>query len=275
MSLFNFEHNNEASWVIFGVPFGGGSLDGEHLERGPDAMRACTQSFVQGRRFDDLFDCKNRPTDIGNIHFDNRNSVIDYFQLIGDQVLKLLKNRKRCFAIGGDHSISFPIIKSYSSHFEHLNVLHIDAHYDTSNEKNMALTPNHANFVDYLIEHRSINNWYVLGPRIGNIHPLHRQILIKDLDIIPKDIPLYLTIDIDGFDPSISPAVNHPVPFGLDNSDILDFLRWVKSFNGNIVGVDWVEYDPSLDSSNYMTGRLLAYLMGKILAILESQHSLC
>ena len=88
---------------------------------------------------------------------------------------------------------------------------------------------------------------------------------MKDLDLtkIPKfKNPLYISLDIDGFDPAFAPGVSHHEPGGLTSRQVIDLIQNIDS---EIIGADIVEYNPNRDFKN-MTAFLAAKMMKEILA---------
>ena len=86
---------------------------------------------------------------------------------------------------------------------------------------------------------------------------------MKDPDIKnipPFSNPVYLSIDMDGFDPAYAPGVSHPEPGGLSSRQVIEIIRNV---NTKIVGADIVEYNPGRDAGN-ITGALAAKLLKEI-----------
>jgi len=78
--------------------------------------------------------------------------------------------------------------------------------------------------------------------------------------------PVYLTIDTDGFDPAIMPAVTQPVARGLSHEDFAAILVAIELARCPLVGIDWVEFNPSMDSAN---GISLSAIITSIVDILR------
>jgi arginase family enzyme len=86
----------------------------------------------------------------------------------------------------------------------------------------------------------------------------------SDLMHIPDGAPVYLTVDLDGFDPAFAPGVSHPVPGGLTPRQVLGLIQEAP---WRFVGMDAVEVNPSLDSGDrtaLLAARLLHEAMGRV-----------
>jgi arginase family enzyme len=77
-------------------------------------------------------------------------------------------------------------------------------------------------------------------------------------------VPTYLTVDTDGFDPRLAAAVNFPEHEGLTLADLDDVLSQIAAVS-TLVGADWTEYNPSLDSKNALTGQFILRGLARIL----------
>ncbi|MFH1307023.1 MAG: agmatinase [Candidatus Micrarchaeota archaeon] len=174
--------------------------------------------------------------------------------LLQKETSKILKNNKFPIIFGGEHSISLGAVKAAKEKFEDLCVLQIDAHADMRDEYENSKF-NHACVMSrvreiapvvsvgirsYCIEEAElIKNKYfdaIFGPK------LNEEVINKIISKI-KSKYVYITIDVDGFDPSIMPAVGTPEPGGLGWHETLSLLRKVCS-KKNVIGADIVELAP-------------------------------
>lgn len=172
--------------------------------------------------------------------------------------------------LGGDHSVSFPIIEAYSQRFEKLNILHFDAHPDLYD--NFEDNPfSHASPFARLMELGTIGSLTQVGIRTLNPHQRQQAqrfsvnvCEIKDFsyDFIAKlEAPLYVSIDIDALDPAFAPGVSHHEPGGMSSREM---IKAIQSIPFPIIGADIVEYNPTRDINN-MTA-MVAYKLFKELA---------
>ncbi len=171
-----------------------------------------------------------------------------------EKTLLLLKERKFPVLVGGNHSVSIGAVKAFSEHFPNLTVLQLDAHADLrqtyeGSEFNhacvMARAREFASIVQVGIRSMSLGELpYVERDRIFYSHELYynKNLYVKAKDILTDNV--YITIDLDVFDPSLMPSTGTPEPGGPEYMELLHFLRDVIR-SKNVVGFDVVELCPS------------------------------
>ena len=207
--------------------------------------------------------------DLGDIDFDGLDAKQAYTKT-KDIVFDQLEQGHKLISLGGDHSVSFPILEMYAQKFPKLNVLHFDAHADIYD--NFQDNPfSHASPFARLMETKLIYKLTQVGIRTLDSHQ-RQQIKKYDVDVIEmKDFnfnfinnlkgPLYISIDLDGLDPAFAPGVSHHEPGGLSTREM---IRCIQDIKVPIVGADIVEYNPKRDINN-MTA-MVAYKLYKELA---------
>lgn len=174
--------------------------------------------------------------------------------------------------LGGDHSISVPVVAALAAALGPLNILHIDAHPDLYD--NYAGDPrSHASPFARILEAGHVKRLVQVGIRTMNRHCREQArrfgvevIEMKDFHrgAVPElDGPLYVSIDMDGFDPSVAPGVAHLEPGGLGVRDVLDLLVRQTS---SLVGADIVELCPGRDPTG-ITSILAAKLVRELCAL--------
>jgi agmatinase len=189
-------------------------------------------------------------TDAGDIKF-NDNS--EKYRQIEDAVLKLMENKTRVLSLGGDHSITYPIIKVLSSKYPRLNILHFDAHPDLYDEF-QGNRCSHACPFARIMEDNLADKLVQVGIRTTNNHQ-RRQAEKFDVDIMDLHAsadevvsklegPLYISLDMDVLDPAFAPGISHYEPGGLSTRQVLDIIQRIEV---EIVGADIVEYNPRRD----------------------------
>lgn len=182
-----------------------------------------------------------------------------------------LKTGSKVFTLGGDHSITFPVIKAHHNKYPKLDILHIDAHadlYDNFEGDKYS----HACPFARIMENGFAVRLVQVGIRTLNTHQadqaekfgveIHQM---KNLDltkITEFKNPLYISLDMDGFDPAFAPGVSHHEPGGLSSRQVIDLIQNLKA---EVVGADIVEYNPTKDFKE-MTAFLAAKMMKEILA---------
>ncbi|WP_109301369.1 agmatinase [Aquimarina sp. AU474] len=181
-----------------------------------------------------------------------------------------LNLNSKILTLGGDHSITFPIIKAYNRKYPKLDILHIDAHSDLYHEYE-GDKYSHACPFARIMENKFATKLVQVGIRTLNTSQaeqadkfnveIHQM---KDLDlskISQFENPLYITLDMDGFDPAFAPGVSHHEPGGLSSRQVIELIQ---SINTEVIGADIVEYNPNRDFQN-MTAFLAAKMMKEIL----------
>ena len=207
----------------------------------------------------------------GCLMFKNQNAEFDQ---IKKAVYDELENNNRCISIGGDHSITYPIISAYANFYKKLNILHFDAHPDLYH--NFDNNPfSHASPFARIMENNLVKRLIQVGIRTMNTHQKEQAekynvqvIHMAQFDSTMQfdfDGPVYISIDLDALDPAFAPGVSHPEPGGLSTRDLLNAL---SKTNGEVVGGDIVEYNPEKDFQNttaITASKILKELMSKMI----------
>jgi agmatinase len=192
---------------------------------------------------------------------------------VHDAVQYYLEEGKFTVIMGGEHSVSIGAIKAHAARYEKLTVLQLDAHADLREEYNGSKY-NHACIMARAREFCPIVQVGIrsMSSSEKESADLSQIFLAKDIhdntDWIAKVIPklsdnVYITIDLDAFDPSIVPSTGTPEPGGLLWYEVLTLLK-VVSDEKNVVGFDVVELCP--DSNNKAPDFLAAKLIYKLLS---------
>ena len=207
--------------------------------------------------------------DLGDLKFHSGDSQTVY-EKIKQTIQNELKNSAKIISIGGDHSISFPVIEAFTECYKELNVLHIDAHSDLYEDfENNPYS--HASPFARLMEQGRVESLTQVGIRCQTTH-LNEQadrykvniIEMKDFNfdfINTLKAPLYISLDMDALDPAFAPGVSHHEPGGMSTRQL---ITMIQSISVDIVGADIVELNPARDVNN-MTA-MVAYKLFKELA---------
>ena len=209
-----------------------------------------------------------------NIENLNINDQKKAFQSIKSVIRNELINDKYCVSIGGDHSITYPIISAYGTFFPKINIVHFDAHPDLY--ENFDDNPfSHASPFARIMENNLASSLTQIGIRTMNDHQKNQAmqygVNVIAMDQQSRDLklnfvdPVYISIDLDGLDPAFAPGVSHPEPGGLSTREVIDII---SNINGKVIGADIVEYNPDRDINNLTAitaAKLLKEVMGKIL----------
>jgi agmatinase len=200
-----------------------------------------------------------------------------------DKVLTLLSEKKFPVILGGNHTVSIGSFKAFSEYFENLTILQLDAHADLrqvyeGSELNhacaMARASEYAPVVQVGIRSMSVEELpFVEKDRIFYSHELYydKGLYKKALDKLTENV--YITIDLDVFDPSIMPSTGTPEPGGPAYFELLHFMRDVIKTR-NVVGFDIVELCPSATnkSPDFIAAKIIYQLLSYKFA--KSTHPL-
>jgi agmatinase len=208
-------------------------------------------------------------TDLGDMSFAEPNPGFVY-RHIKNIIREQLTADDKIICLGGDHSVSFPIIEAYAEKYKNLNVLHLDAHADLYD--NFDNNPfSHASPFARLMEKGVVASLTQAGIRTLNTHQKEQAALFNVKVIEMKDLkfdfiqtlqgPLYISLDLDVLDPAFAPGISHHEPGGLTTREL---IKLIQSITVPVVGADIVEYNPLRDVNN-MTA-MVAYKLFKELA---------
>jgi len=207
--------------------------------------------------------------DIGDIALNTFN-LSQSIEIITEHFCELLKFPVKPFSLGGDHTITLPILRAIANKYGPVAVLHIDAHTDT-NDSMFGENITHGTVFrraieEGLIEPRKMAQIGVRAtgynaddfdwPRQQGVNVIqaedcwHRSLtpLIAEIrQQIGEKTPTYISFDIDGLDPSVAPGTGTPEPGGLTSIQALEIIR--GCYGLNIIGGDLVEVSPPYDST--------------------------
>lgn len=191
---------------------------------------------------------------------------------IEQAIKKLLDQNFTPISLGGDHSITYPIIKAFSQKFDQLNILQFDAHPDIYYEYE-GNRYSHACPFARIMEAGLVQRLVQVGIRTMNDHQreqaekFHIEIInMSDWDdsmTLQFDAPLYISFDVDVLDPAFAPGVSHHEPGGCSTRQVIKMIHEIKA--PIIVGADIVEFNPLRDIHG-MTAMVCAKILKEIAA---------
>jgi agmatinase len=174
-------------------------------------------------------------------------------------------------AVGGDHSVTFPLVEGLAAVHGPLNLLHFDAHPDLYDDYE-GNPRSHASPFARIMERGLARRLVQVGVRTWNRHNREQAQrfgveVVEWADFAPATVPipagpLYVTIDLDALDPAFAPGVSHPEPAGLSVRDIVAVLARIRT---QVVGADVVELNPAHDTGDttaIVAVKLIKELMG-------------
>ena len=211
---------------------------------------------------------ESRFRDLGDLELDRAPEAFD---LITETVDLVLSRKARLLGLGGDHSVTYPIVRAYARHFPRLNLLHFDAHpdlYDVFEGNRLS----HACPFARIMEEGLVQRLVQVGIRAMNPHQqaqaerfgvelvsMHDWPPDHDIDF---DGPVYLSFDLDALDPAFAPGVAHREAGGLSTRES---LRLIGRLRAPLVGADIVELNPSRDVQD-LTAVVAAKLVKELAA---------
>lgn len=211
--------------------------------------------------------------DCGDIELDGAEGQSAY-DAIHHGAAQAISDDDHLIAIGGDHSVSYPLIMAHAARHEGLSILHFDAHPDLY-EDFQGNPFSHASPFARLMESGKITRLVQIGIRTFNDHQraqaerygveVHEMRDLSGLTQIGFDGPVYVSIDLDALDPAYAPGVSHQEPGGLSTRQVIHLVQRVP---GTIIGGDIVEYNPTRDLNEVtamVAAKLVKELAGRIL----------
>ena len=200
----------------------------------------------------------SRFCDAGDLDLESADAP---FELVSRSIETLLARNVRPLALGGDHAITFPLVRGYAGRHAGLTILHLDAHPDLYD--NFDGNPSsHASPFARIMEASLATRLVQIGIRTLNPHQRSQAerfgVEIVDCrgwtgasaskiasEIVSQlDGPLYLSLDMDVLDPAFAPGVSHHEPGGLSARDVLTLIQGIEA---PLVGADVVELNPARD----------------------------
>ena len=192
------------------------------------------------------------------------------FLAIESEVVRITGSGALPLVLGGDHAISYPVLRAIHGSHGSVNILHFDAHPDLYHDYE-GNPYSHASPFARIMENGLASRLVQLGIRTLNQHQREQikrfgveshDMATLDIDSIGRDFvgPVYISCDIDALDPAFAPGVSHHEPGGLSVRDILGVIQRLPN---RIVGADIVEYNPERDINN-MTAMVAAKLLKEI-----------
>lgn len=265
-----YAHIENPSVVLQSIPYDGTSTWGKGANLGFEA-------FLEAAENMELYDIEtDSEVYKKGIHIlpaiTEDRSAEEMFNAVYQRTTELLKNKAFITSFGGEHSISIGIIKAFYEKIENLTVLQLDAHADLR-ESYMGTKYNHAcavhdaslntNLIQVGIRSMDVCEKQYLNPeKVFFAEDMYRttEWMQKSIDLMTDKV--YLTVDLDVFDPSIMPATGTPEPGGMDWNTVINYLKMVFD-QKEVVGFDIAELSPLTDNKapNFLTAKLYYKLL--------------
>jgi len=241
--------------AILGIPFDEKSSYLRGTAGGPDAIRASSTGRARNPETELGVDLEHDTVivDLGDI--DTSGDVDKTFREIETAVTAILKKKARPILLGGDHSVSYPILKAMARAYRALDILHFDAHPDLY-EDLYGDRLSHACPFARIMEDGLAQSLVQVGVRAATANQRAnarrygvRMVEMKDFRdglVLKFKNPLYISFDLDSLDPAFAPGVNHQEAGGLTTRQAIDLIHGLEA---RIVGLDVVELNPLRDPS--------------------------
>jgi len=285
----------DADVAVLGVPYDMGTQFRPGARFGPRAIREASTlfSFGHGGAYDHEDDVVYLPTDqvrivdVGDadiVHTDttasHRNTEL--------AVRKILERGALPVVLGGDHAINIPCVRAFSDE-PPIHIVQFDAHLDFVDVRH-GVREGHGNPMRRASEHPHVTGLTQLGirnvsstAREGYAEARRRGSTIRSvrqcrrlgtdgvLALIPPGVRYYVTLDIDGFDPSIAPGTGTPSHGGFLYWEVIEILQGLAR-RGEVAGIDLVEVAPAYDPSG-VTAILAAQILLNFLGFVFHERS--
>jgi agmatinase len=260
--------------AIYGVPWDEGTGFRPGSRMGPRAIREFSTRFAFGERgatargywnieSGKRYLAETTFADCGDLDI-LYTKVEETFDKLTGNVNTILDRKAFPFILGGDHSISFPVVRAFER-FQPLNIFHFDAHLDYNDDiwgvklanGNPLKRISELQFVDRIVQIgmrgiRAREDAFRDSSDRGNMIILASDVRQQGLEAVIDKFPpggnIYVTIDIDVLEPSVAPGTGSPCPDGLLYRELKSLLQGVCRC-GRVVGVDLVEVNPFVDQT--------------------------
>ncbi len=269
--------------VVSGIPLDIATTFRSGARLGPAAVRAASVQMNELIHPWGFGPCDRLAViDYGDCWLDSHNPHT-VFNSIYQHAKTILKSNARMLTLGGDHYITYPLLKAHAEKFgAPLSIIHFDAHCDTwaDDEPNSL---NHGSMFykaikDGLIDPATsvqigIRTWNedFMGVNVLGADWVHEHgvaaVVQKVLEIVGNR-HVYITFDIDCLDPAFAPGTGTPVAGGLSSAQALAILR--KFVGLNIIGMDVVEVAPAYDQSE-ITALAAAQIAAEMLCVISAE----
>ncbi len=212
--------------------------------------------------------------DLGDL--DLSDSAAEAIEPIAAAVAELRRAGRPVLSLGGDHFVTYPILRGLAAAGDRVTIVHVDAHPDLYDELDGDRL-SHACPFARIMEEGLAERLIQFGIRTTTGHQREQierfgvecfEVRTWDGSVPEIDGPVYVTIDVDGLDPAYAPGVSHHEPGGLTTREVLDVLHTLHGRGVEVVGADVVEVNPDRDIHD-MTAMVGAKFVRELLALMR------
>jgi agmatinase len=270
--------------ALVGVPMDLGVSNRAGARFGPRAVRTIERIGPYHGTFRGVPRARVRAADVGDVPFRSRYDLAQSLKDIESYYLELKAQGVRPLSVGGDHSVTYPILKALGSE-QPLGLVHLDAHCDTmgayDDTKFHHGGPFRLAVLDGVLDPdrtiqigiRGAANMFWEFSHASGMTVIYMEDflrlglteVVRQARAVVGDGPCYVSVDVDGFDPAYAPGTGTPEIGGLEAREGLALLRGLKGLN--IVGADVVEVAPEYDPSTN-TAQLAAQILFEEFALM-------
>lgn len=274
--------------AVVGIPFDSGTSYRSGARFGPRKIREASLLLWGYNQILEIAPAeKLRIVDYGDIDVIPVD-IQATMQAINTEVDAILRNDVTVAALGGDHSITLPLLRAHARKYGPLGVVHFDSHPDTWNFEFQSQPYSHGTPFRRALEEKLIdpdayiqvgirgstskpedlNDARQMGARILTIQEtldIGMEAVVQTIHDVGRDHPVYISLDIDAVDPAYAPGTGTPEVGGFTSIQTLQLVRGLQGLN--LVGFDLVEVCPPYDHSE-ITSILAANLVFELLSIL-------
>lgn len=263
-----------ADVVVSGVPFDMATSGRPGARLGPRAIRAGSVGLAELRSYPHGFDPFETLAviDWGDVFFDYGYPA-EIVEVLHQHAKSILDSGSSMLTFGGDHFITYPLLKAHAEKHGPVSLIHFDAHVDTWDDDGGRL--DHGSMFKRALDEGIVDSStsVQIGIRTYNtddfgftilgapwVHRYGPEAVLEVVgEVVPNDKPAYITFDIDCLDPSYAPGTGTPVAGGLTTAQALAIVRGLGQLN--LIGMDVVEVAPAYDNAEItaIAGATLAY----------------
>lgn len=262
--------------TLIGLPYDGASSFRRGAAAAPPLIREALHSPASNSWSESGVDI-GLPTSLADVGDVDLANTADVRSAIEAGIRRVLEDGGRPIVLGGDHSVTYPVLRALRPQHHSLTVVHFDAHPDLYEEFE-GNRYSHACPFARVMEEKLADRLVQVGIRTMNAHQ-RAQADRYGVEVIDMRAwgtgfrpaasgPLYLSVDVDVFDPAFAPGVSHRESGGLSVRDVLGVLQ---ALAGPIVGADVVEFNPSQDPVG-LTAPLAAKVVKELVARMVETH---
>jgi len=258
--------------VLLGIPFDANSSWLRGAAGAPPIIRVAFGSYASNSTTETGVDLSadDAYCDAGDLNF----TFEEPFAAIESRVGELLDFGLRPVSLGGDHSITLPIVRAFGQRIPDLTILHFDAHPDLYDELE-GNRMSHACPFARIMEAGAAKRLIQVGIRTMTAHQREQakrfavEVIemrhLPALDRMNVEGPVYISFDMDALDPAFAPGISHREPGGMS---VREAIAHIHAITGRIAGADIVEFNPAQDHTQLtatVAAKMLKEILGKMI----------